>query len=261
MKKILAGILASASLLAMSVSASAATSTTDKTVTKAGELTYEVAVTAPKVVLNLVMPAKMTAALNPYGADLKLDAAETPKTTNAGIASVAYQITNKSEDYGVYIDATAITTITTSDKANADKTPAWKVTGAAVTDGVKGAQLGLVGAKDVAGIKTLADAGAEITSTAQSAAETFGSLAMDSSVPADKAKGIVAGQTKQSKVFYVKASKDGTDGTMFMALVGNLAKSTTGDDAKEVVWNEDDAINVNLVLKITAGPKTFPAAP
>ncbi len=258
MKKILAGLLASASLLAMSVSASAATSTPDKTVTKAGELTYEVAVTAPKVVLNLVMPAKMTAALNPYGADLKLDAKETPTTTNAGIASVAYQITNKSKDYGVYIDATAITTITTSDKANADKTPAWKVTGAKPTAGTKGAQLGLVGAADVAGIKTLADAGDAITSKAQADATTYGALAMDSSVAADKAKGIVAGQTKQSKVFYVKANDGTNDGTMFMALIGNLAKSTTGANASEVVWNEDDAINVNLVLKVTAGPKTFP---
>lgn len=261
MKKILAGVLATASLMAMTVSASATTN--EKAVTKAGEVTYEVTVTAPKVVLDLVMPAKMSAALNPYGAEIKLDTATIPTTTKAGIASVAYEVKNKSTDYGVYIDATAITTITTTDKPNADKTPAWGVNpakvvpAAASADGVKNANMVLQGFASVSAMKTAADGTLETASKAATSSAQ-GVLVLDSTVQADKTNGIVAGQTNQKKLLFVAAATNATTPTtVYMGFIGKLGATSTTDATKEVVWNEDDAINVNLVLKVTAGPKSL----
>lgn len=250
MKKILASVLAAASILTMTVSASA--TTTDKNILKPGEVSYDVAVTAPKVVLNLVMPAKMSAALNPYGADIALDKDNTTKNT---IASAAYKITNKSTDYGVYIDATAITTITTTDKKKDDGSNAWDVVTTAITanSGVKNANLALMGFSAVSAMKTAtpAAAGAKATASAQ------GALVLDSTVAADKANGVVAGQTSQKQFMYLKAATDATTpAEAYMGFVGKLGDSKT-DGTADVVWNEDDAINVNLVLKVTAGPKSL----
>lgn len=242
MKKIIAGVLAAASVLSVSATAFAA----DKTVSKAGDITYDVAVTAPKIVLSLTMPAKMSAALNPYGADIVLavndDEAKT--TVTNGIASAAYKVSNKSMDYGVYIDATATTTVTTTDKTK------WTVAAAAPTDGTKGAQLALIGDNTIAALKTAAATVPTANKAATAAAQ--GCLVMDSTA---KDKGLAAGGTQQKKVFYLKAATDAETPTdMYMGLYGALAKSTTTAD---VVWNEDDAINVNLILKVSAGGKTF----
>lgn len=263
MKKILAGVLAAASMLSVSATAFAS----DKNVTKPGEIEYEVAVTAPTVVLNLVMPAKMSAALNPYGADMVVVPATkdadgndvAAKTNKIGIVSAAYKVENKSEDYGVYLDGTAITTITTTDKPNADKTPAWGVVTEAITAkaGVKNANLALMAkdtAADIASLTKPVAASAEAKSNAQ------GALVMDSTVKADSTKGVVAGQTTQKKFAFVKAQTPKTDteaakpGEVYLGFVGVLGSSSTD---KEVEWNEDDAITVNLVLKVTAGPKTL----
>lgn len=265
MKKILAGVLAAASMLTVSATAFAASN--DKTVTKPGEVEYDVAVTAPTVVLNLVMPTKMSAALNPYGAEITVvpatkDAegnAVAAKTNKIGIVSTAYKVENKSEDYGVYLDATAITTITTTDKPNADKTPAWGVVPEAITakSGVKNANLALMAndsADALAGLTKPAAASSEAKSSAQ------GALVMDSTVKADSTKGVVAGQTTQKKFAFVKAQTPKTDteaakpGEVYLGFVGVLGSSSTD---KEVEWNEDDAITVTLVLKVTAGPKTL----
>lgn len=256
MKKILAGVLAAASML--SVSATAFAASTDKNVTKAGELTYDVAVTAPKIVLNLVMPAKMSAALNPYGADIKLEPndSSSTNTTKLGIASAAYKVSNKSTDYGVYIDATAITTITTTDKPNADKTPAWGVVTTAITanSGVKNANMALMGFANVGAMKSTtapAAANAKATATAQ------GALVLDSTVAADKTAGVAAGQTSAKQFMYLKAATDADTPTdAYMGFLGVLGSSKT-DGSADVEWKEDDAINVNLVLKISAGPKTL----
>lgn len=250
MKKIIAGVLAAASMLSVSATAFA----TDKNVTKAGEVTYDVAVTSPKVVLNLVMPSKMAAALNPYGADIVIDNTDDTKTTvTNGIASAAYKVSNKSVDYGVYIDATATTTVTTSDKTK------WAVKAEApATDGTKSAQLALVADDTVAKLQTKAKGTIPTTSTAATATAQ-GALVMNSTAPADTSKGLTAGQTQQKKVFYLKAATDAdTPVDMYMGLFGALAKDGTKDSKPvEVVWNEDDAINVALILKVSAGPKTL----
>lgn len=253
MKKILAGVLASASLLAMTTSAFAAT----KEIKAAGEVEYDVAATTPKVVLNLIMPAKMSAALNPYGADIKLVeaieadpdngiAAADAVTTTAGIASPAYEIKNMSTDYGIVIDAKAITTVST-----ADKTP-WTVATAAPTDGKKGAQMALINAATVDDLKTLAEG---------TLADTDGSIMMlNSTVAANRDKGIEAGQTSQKKFMKLGAASVDNTGdepvvtgvSGYLGFAGKLADSSATVD---VEWTEDDAINVALVLKVVAGPK------
>lgn len=251
MKKILAGVLASASLLAMTTSAFAA----DKKVTAPGEVEYEVSATAPKIVLNLIMPAKMSASLNPYGADLKMTAdllddegnVDTAGiTTNAAIMSPAYEIKNMSTDYGIVIDATAVTTV-----ATADKTP-WTVVPADPTAGKKGAQMALITAATADDLKTVAEG---------TLAETPASILMlNSTVAANKDKGIAAGQTNQKKFVNIASAdpddKD-ADGNLngtsaFIGFAGKLADSSATVD---VEWTEDDSINVALVLKVVAGPK------
>lgn len=250
MKKILAGVLAAASILTMTVSASAAAASNDKPIKAAGEVEYDVAVTAPKVVLDLILPAKIAAALNPYGADIVLSTgadADDPAddvTTSKGIASVAYTITNNSKDYGVFLDATATTTTSSKDIV---------VKKAAPTANTKEAQLALVGAADADALKTIADAGIP-TASAAFADPDQGVLVLDSTVVADKTTGVAAGQTKQKKFMFIPAAAaDGTASTAAMGFLGDLG---TGDD---VEWGEDDAINVALILKVVAGPKGAPA--
>lgn len=241
MKKILAGILASASLLTMTTSAFAAT----KEVKAAGDVEYDVAATTPKVVLNLIMPAKMSASLNPYKADIKLNADVVDEdgnvttqatTTDAGIASLAYEITNMSLDYGIVIDATATTAVSTA------KGETWAVKTTAPVDGTKGAQMALITADSVDDFKTLAESDMNDT--------TAGALLLDS-----------AKTVKAKKFINMSASGTTTDAdgntvpagvTSYIGFAGKLADSNA---AKDVEWTEDDAINVALVLKVVAGPK------
>lgn len=266
MKKILAGVLAAASMLTVSATAFAASN--DKTVTAAGDLEYDVAVTAPKIALNLVMPSKMAAALNPYGAAIKLEAKDTgAATTTATIASTAYEIKNLSKENGVFIDATAITTIETSDAPKADKSPAWGVIKEEVEEGTKNANLALMGGASADAFKDVSNNAIDPADESSAAAKSSnkivqGALVLDSTVKADKTKNIAAGQTSQKKFIFVPvATSDTAPGTAYMAFIGKLAETkpavtTSGSEApeQEVVWNDDDAINVNLVLKVTAGP-------
>lgn len=244
MKKFIASVLAAASVLSVSATAFAASDT--KSVTKTGDVEYDVAVTAPKIVLDLVMPAKMSAALNPFGAEIKLSADEAvTDVLKTGIASVAYEIQNKTVDYGVYIDASAITTVETADKTK------WKVTTTAPVDGTKGAQLTFTGADTIANFATKT---ATTSSAAATSATAMGSLVLNSEAVADKDAGTVAGQVKQSKLFYIPAGTADAPKSIYVGFVGALSKSTS---TATVEWTEDDAINVNLVLKVSAGPKTF----
>ncbi len=248
MKKILAGILAAATMMTVALSASAAT-TTDKTVTKAGDVTYDVSVTAPKITLDLVLPAKMLAALNPYGAELKYDLTDDTKKAKTGVVGTAHKISNKSVDYGIYIDASATTTVTTSDKTK------WVVkSDAADTAGTKGAAMALVAAATAANVNP-----ATFPTTEKGAAATVDSVMhLDSTKAADKDAGTVAGQVTKKKFVYIKGATDAsTPSDAYIGLTGKLAESKA-DGSADVEWKEDDAINVNLVLKITAGPKTFP---
>lgn len=236
MKKLMAGILAIASVLSASVSAQASAV---KSMTKPGELQYEVSVTNPKIVLNIVLPSQMKAAINPYGNEFQINDLNTIHTTN-GIVSVAYPVHNLDTDYGVFFDAIAVTT-TSGD---------WSVTTSSLTPGVKGANMAVTASASEEGITQYSNVKKAATSaTAQ------GNLPLDSTVPADTAKGIQKGQTSQQKLAYVPASVDGTTPSkIYIGFAGKLA-----DDSADTVinWTENDNINVNLVLKITPAPKTL----
>lgn len=235
MKKLIASVLAIASVLSVSVAAQAA----EKKVSKPGELQFDVAVTNPKVVLNMVMPSKMKAALNPYGAEMQVDDLDNVHSTN-GIVSVAYPIENLDTNYGIFIDAIAVTTTAGS----------WDVTTSALTPGVKGANMAVTASNTENGITQYSNVAKAATS-----ATNQGNMPLDSTIPADKANGIEKGQTSQQKLAYVPASADGeTSSEVFIGFTGKLA-----DDSADTIvnWTDSDTINVQLILKITPGPKTL----
>ncbi len=238
MKKLMAGILAIVSVLSVSTVAQAAQKT--KTVKRQGEVEYDVEATRLKVAMNLIVPSKMKAALNPYGVDFDVDDAG-DVSSNSGIVSAAYPLENLSTDCGLFVDAVAITT-TTNKNLN--------VTTGALTPGVKGANMAVKAATTEAGL-----AGYSNVKKAATSATDQGNLPLDSTVPADKTKGIVKGQTSLQKLAYVPASADGeTPSKVFIGFVGKLA----GDSADTVInWTDNDSININLVLKITPAPKTL----
>ncbi len=237
MKRFIASSLAALSVLSVSVPAYAATT---KNLTRQGEVSYDIVAQRPKVVLNVVLPSKIKAALNPYGNEFQIDELNTIHTNN-GIVSVAYPVLNLDTNYGVFIDAIAVTS--TSGKN-------WSVTTDALTNGVKGANMSVTASKTEAGIMTYSNVNKAATS-----ATSQGNLPLDSTVPADKTKGIAKGQTSQQKLAYIPASADGTTAqTVYIGFSGALAE----DSADTIVnWTDTDTINVNLVLKLTPGPKTL----
>lgn len=240
MKKFLAGVLATLSALSvLSISAPAYAAAT-KTMIKPGEITYEVVAKNPKITLNVVLPSQMKAALNPYGSDFRVDDLNTIHTQN-GIVSVAYPVHNIDTDYGVFIDAVAITS--TSGRG-------WSVTTDTLTPGVKGANMAVTASNSEAGIAQYSNVKKAATSVTSQ-----GNLPLDSTVPADKTKGISKGETSQSKLAYVPASADGeTASIIYIGFAGKLAE----DSADTVInWTDNDYINVNLVLKLTPAPKTL----
>lgn len=237
MKKFLAGLLAAVSALSLSAPAYAASS---KTVNRQKEITYEVVAEMPDVVLKVSLPSQLKAALNPYGNEIQIDELNSIRTTN-GIVSVAYPVHNLDTDYGVFVDATAITS--TSSRS-------WSVSTTALSDGVKGANMCLRASDTEAGITTY--------SAAKKAATGFadqGNLPLDSTIPADRAKGTAKGQTSQTKLAYVPASADGT--TPKVIYIGFAGKLSEDSAETPVNWTESDTINVNLILRITPGPKTL----
>lgn len=236
MKKLIAGILAVTSVLSVSVSAQAAAV---KTVTRPREMEYDIEAKRQKVVLNMVMPSKMKAAMNPYGCDMQVDDLDTVESNN-GIVSVAYPIENLDTNYGIFLDAYAVTTTGGS----------WDVTTSALTPGVKGANMAVTASNTEGGIPQYSNVAKAATS-----ATSQGNMPLDSTVPADKAKGTVKGETHQHKLAYVPASADGTTpGKVFIGFAGQLS-----EDSNDTIvnWTDSDTINVQLILKITPGPKTL----
>ena len=232
MKKFIAGVLAAASFL--SVSAPAYASGT-KTVTKQGELSFDVTAVMPKIVLKVSLPAQMKAAINPYGNDFQIGELNTIRTQN-GIVSVAYPVHNYDTDFGVYIDATAMTTTSSN---------TWSVSKDTLTAGVKGANMAFTASDTEAGIANYSS-----TSKAATSMTSQGNLVLDSTVAADPSAGTAKGQTSQTKVAYVEASADGEDPSIiYIGFAGKLSDN--------VNWSDSDSINVNLILKLTPGPKTL----
>lgn len=237
MKKFLAGILAAVSVFSAAAPAYAAET---KVVSKPKEVVYDVVVQKPKIVLNVALPSQVKATLNPYGNDFALNELNTIRTQN-GIVSVAYPIHNYDTSYGVFIDAVAVTSTSGS---------GWDVTKGALTPGVKGANMAFVVSTTEEGVANYSN-----VSKAATSASSQGNLALDSTVPADSAKGTVKGQTSQQKIGYVPASADGTTAeVIYIGFAGKLSEDAAN---APVNWTDSDTINVNLVLKLTPGPKTF----
>lgn len=281
MKKILASILAAASVLTMSAVASASELTANdptKNVTKGDEFSYDVNATSPKVVFDVLMPAKLTAWLNPYNANLKIvlkkdkddaydsaaplvTAISADVTSSASVGSVAYRVINRSTEYAVSIDAKATTTVNT-----ADEKP-WAVEGNTVTPGTKGAAVQLIFAGTDSELVKGAS-GAEPTLTDKSAkksASAAGRLQLDSKAKENAKLGLEAGQVEQKAWGWLgKATTDATattEATKYTALgqgyiqfVGLLAKSDETPGAeKPVNWTTDDSININVIFKLNVG--------
>ena len=238
MKKILASLLAALSVLSVSVPAFASV---EKTVKRPGEITYEVVAQRPNIVLNVVLPAQIKAAMNPYGNEFFIDDLSTIHTQN-GIVSVAYPIHNLDKNYGVFIDAVAITD--TSGKG-------WDVTTKTLTAGKKEANMSLTASDTEEGI---AAAYSNVKKQATSATDQ-GNLPLDSTVVYDNGGKAMIGRTSQQKFAYVPASADGTTPSIiYIGFSGELSEDSADTP---VNWTDTDFINVNLVLKLTPGPKTL----
>lgn len=241
MKKFLAGALAAA--LALSFPATAIAAET-KTVTKMGEVDFEVTAARPTTVLKLALPGDMKIAINPYGNDIQLTELGMIRTNN-GIVSVAYPVLNFETDCGVFFDAKA-TTKTSSSK--------WSVTKTPVKAGVKGANMSFTASDTPEGIAVYSNQFKQATS-----ASSQGNLPLDSTTAYNKNKGLAKGQSVQKKVAFVPASEDGeTPGQIYIGFAGKLADDSA---TMPVNWTEDDIITVNLILSITPGPKTLGTTP
>ena len=254
MKKILAGVLAAASMLTVSATAFALEGGDTANIVKPGEKEYSIDSGMLSVELDLEIPAKFQAFLNPYGAsvEIKEKTSTIDATKNdADVISYAYEFVNNTKDFGVSIDADAITTVAGELKA----VKATALTGTAATD--KEANVALVASYDLAKIAKYGFSGTGTTAipsaSAKMAAAADGALVLDSTVTAGT--GIAAGETKQAGWAHVKAYDDTTKtpGKTYAAIVGKLAENST----TPLEWTDEDAFSVALVLKFNPGPATL----
>lgn len=247
-KKIMAGVLAAASVLAVSATASAVEAP-DKTkaITKPGETEYEAGVSAMTAELDVELPAQMKAFINPYGAEVaiseKVGTTEAVKTTY-GVLSWAYEVVNNTEDYGIMIDIKdGIATVP------ADVT----LTTPAATLDDKKIGIALVSAKDAATLfpSTFAPA----TASAKAAATAGGKFVFTNA------------KTSQPKFAYAPAkTKDDGAGKVYIGFQGIAGKKYAAADATKgiaagdpVDWS-DAEITCTYVLKINPAAKTAATA-
>lgn len=246
MKKILAGVLAAASALTISMTAFAAPEAPDKTkpITKAGETEYEAGVSMMTAELDVELPAQMKAFINPYGAEVAVTDEATPTKASTGVLSWYYEVVNNTKDFGIIIDikdgmATATTGITITDTPKADG-------GAANT---KAACVALLSAKDIATLKAVALAdGTQITNTAETTAQAGGKF--------------VFSGTKTTLAKFAYAPKADTDpGKVYIAFNGAITlKNTVSGATTPVEWTEDDSVTCTYILKINPAKGTAAAA-
>lgn len=244
MKKILAGVLAAASMLTVSATAFALEAP-DKTkpITKPGEAEYEAGIGLMTAELDVELPGSMKAFLNPYGAEVAItDVVETgnsdPATSTDGVLSWAYEVVNNTTDFGIAIDV----------KKGAVATPSTGVTisaPAAAAPTTKAVMLQLMAGKAPSDI--VFD-GSKSTSTA--CTTTAQGVYVFSSTASTDAFANVA---------YAPA-KDATNGAgkVYLGLVGNLGKKDATNKAIE--WTEDDIVTATFTLKINPTAKTQAAA-
>lgn len=256
MKKMLAGVLAAASVLSVSATAFALEGGDTAAITKPTEKEYSVGTGVLNVELDLEIPAKFQAFLNPYGAQVEIK--EKIGTTDAlksgaGVVSYAYEFVNNTTDFGVSVDATAITT-------GSLKTSATAVNATAAT--AKEANMALVAADTAAKIAGYGAASSPTgipVANAKMTGSANGVLVLNSAATAGSAyTGSVAGETKQSAWGHIPAlttsGSTKTPGKLYAGFVGALANSTTAP----LEYTDDDAVEIALVLKFNPGATTTP---
>lgn len=240
MKKILAGVLAAATMLSISATAFALEAP-DKTkpITKPGEAEYEAGIGLMTAELDVELPGSMKAFLNPYGAEVAVtDVIETSKTEPAknadGVLSWAYEVVNNTTDFGIAIDV----------KKGAVATPSTGVTVAApstTAPTAKSVMLQLMAATAPSGVKFDGSKGTSTacTSSAQGV-YVFSSTASTDSF---------------ANVAYAPAKTDAAGaGKVYLGLVGNLGKKDAS--SKAIEWTEDDLVTATFTLKINPTAKT-----
>lgn len=233
MKKILSGVLAVTSLMAMSATAFAVEAPDNtKAVTKPGVAEYEAGIGFLTAELDVELPGNMKAFLNPYGASVAVTEDTTPVKLSSNIVSWAYEVVNNTEDFAIAIDVVdAVATPSTGVSIAASVAP---------TDTTK---------KAVVVLKADPDAS---------------KLAYDSAADtANKAGCVVFTTTKATqKKFASVPAKDATAGAgkTYIGISGTLTSVDNVD------WTEDDSITCTYTLKINpsaagagGGSVTYPS--
>lgn len=232
-KKILAGVLAAASVLSVSVTASAVEAP-DKTkaITKPGETEYETGVSMMGAELDVELPAGMKAFINAYGAEVAVDEAETPTKISNGVLSWAYEVVNNTEDFGVMIDV----------KTGYKATPSTGVTVVAPSSSIaagKNVAIVLQSGSTVAMATTYDNTKTASASATANAAgyAVFSSTAATSAV---------------EKFAYApaKTEADGA-GKAYIAFTGAVGKAE---------WTADDTVTCTYTLKLNPAKKTAATA-
>lgn len=216
MKKIMAGVLAAASVMAMSATAFAVEAP-DKTkaISKPGTAEYEAGIGFLTAELDVELPGNMKAFLNPYGASVAVTEETTPTKLNSSIVSWAYEVVNNTEDFAIAIDV-----------VDAVATPSKDVSIAA----------------SIAANETDKKAVVVLKSDADPS-----KLAYDSTKDiANKAGCVLFTTTKatQKKFASVPAKVDNEAGKTYIGITGDLTS------VDEVDWTEDDSITCTYTLKI-----------
>lgn len=243
-KKILAGVLAAASVMAMSATASAVEAP-DKTkaVTKPGETEYEAGVGLLSAQLDVELPAQMKAFLNPYGATVAVNEdTDASKIVNSkdNIVSWGYEVVNNTEDFGIFVDVKDL-----AGKASTGIT----LKDAAPTAGAKEAWIALVGGKDAATAQGAA-AIAPAAKTAVIAKAKTSEAGVQSCLPV-KADG---SKDSQAKFVYCQAKDKAGTNTMTKGVIGITGILAKSSSTAEVEWTEDDEITLSYTLKISPAP-------
>lgn len=232
-KKILAGVLAAASVMAMSTSAFAVEAP-DKTkaLSKPGETEYEAGVAMLTAELDVELPAGMKAFINAYGASVAVDEAETPTKISNGVLSWAYEVVNNTEDFGIMIDV----------KKGYKATPSKDVT-------VTAPSSSMAAGKNVAVVL-------QSGSTVAMATTYDSSKAASTAATATTAGYAVFASTEAAaaleKFAYAPAKTEAAGaGKAYIAFTGAVGKAE---------WTEDDTVTCTYTLKINPAKTTAAAA-
>lgn len=231
-KKILAGVLAAASVLSVSVTASAVEAP-DKTkaITKPGDTEYEAGVSLLTAELDVELPAGMKAFINAYGAEVAVDEAETPTKISNGVLSWAYEVVNNTEDFGVMIDV----------KTGFKATPSTGVTVAAPAASMTAGKNVAVVLQSGSTVAMATTYDGTKTTSAPATATTAGYAVFAST----------AASTAVEKFAYAPAKTDAGAGKAYIAFTGAVGKAE---------WTADDTVTCTYTLKLNPAKKTATAA-